>query len=92
MWRIILGIYDGDLRLTNDCKRSHRVGNAQKWLGKVGNARKCSKSVRRGSSIGHKCRNMRPEPGVAHQRYLLEGQFRTRKIDNMATFATMALA
>src|SRR5882762_3846191 len=29
---------------------------------------KHSESVRRGSSIGHKCRNMRPEPGVAHQR------------------------
>ena len=25
-------------------------------------------SVWRGSSIGHECRNMRPEPGVAHHR------------------------
>jgi len=78
MWRIIVGIYDGDPRLTNDRKRSHRVGKARKssrrvgkarkWLGKVGNTRKHSESVRRGSSIGHECRNMRPEPGVAHQR------------------------
>jgi hypothetical protein len=28
---------------------------------------KCSESVGRGSSIGHKCWNMHPEPGVAHQ-------------------------
>ena len=34
----------------------------------VREARKHSESVRRGSAIGHKCWNMRPEPGVAHQR------------------------
>jgi len=34
----------------------------------VREGRKRLESVRRGSSIGHKCRNMRPEPGVAHQR------------------------
>ena len=33
----------------------------------VREGRKCSESVRRGSSIGHECQNMRPEPGVAHQ-------------------------
>src|SRR5882762_5980815 len=79
MWRIIVGIYDGDPRLTNDRKRSHRVGKARKssrrvskarkWLGKVGNTRKHSESVQRGSSIGHECRNMRPEPGVAHHHH-----------------------
>jgi hypothetical protein len=41
MWRIIVGIYDGDPRLTNDHKSSHRVGKGRKWLGRVG--RKCSK-------------------------------------------------
>ena len=40
MWRIIVGIYDGHPRLTNDRKWSHRVGTARKWLGRVGNARK----------------------------------------------------
>ena len=69
MWRIIVGIYNGDPRLTNDRKRSHRVGKARKWLGKVGNTRKHSESVQRGSSIGHECQNMHPEPGVAHQRW-----------------------
>jgi hypothetical protein len=34
----------------------------------VREGRKHSESVRRGLSIGHECRNMRPEPGVAHQR------------------------
>src|ERR1700676_2685907 len=34
----------------------------------VREGRKHSESVRRGSSIGHECRNMRPEPGVAHHR------------------------
>jgi len=75
MWRIIVGIYNGDPRLTNDRKRSHRVSKARKWLGKVGNTRKHSESVQRGSSIGHECRNMRPEPGVAHQRYLSKSLF-----------------
>ena len=61
-----MGIYDGDPRLTNDRKSSRRVGKARKWLGKVGNTRKHLESVRRGSSIGHECQNMHPEPGVAH--------------------------
>ena len=38
MWQMIVGIYDGDLRLTNDCKSSRRVGKGQKWLGRVRNA------------------------------------------------------
>jgi hypothetical protein len=37
MWRMIVGIYNSDPRLTNDHKRSHRVGKARKWLGRVGN-------------------------------------------------------
>jgi len=36
---MIVGIYDGDPRLTNDHKSSRRVGKAWKWLGRVG---KCS--------------------------------------------------
>jgi hypothetical protein len=36
----------------------------------VREGRKCSESVRRSSSIGHKCQNMCPEPGVAHQRHI----------------------
>ena len=40
MWRMIVGIYDSDPRLTNDRKRSHRVGKARKWLEKVGNTRR----------------------------------------------------
>ena len=32
----------------------------------VREGQKCSESVWRSLSIGHKCRNMRPEPGVAH--------------------------
>ena len=34
----------------------------------VREGRKRSESVWRGSSIGHECRNMHPEPGVAHHR------------------------
>src|SRR5882762_2745164 len=34
----------------------------------VREGRKHSESVRRGSAIGRECQNMRPEPGVAHQR------------------------
>jgi len=34
----------------------------------VREGRKHSESVRRGSAIGCECRNMRPEPGVAHHR------------------------
>jgi hypothetical protein len=37
MWRIIVGIYDGDPRLTNDRKRSHRVGKARIGSVKLGN-------------------------------------------------------
>ena len=33
----------------------------------VREGQKCSESVWRGLSIGHKCQNMCPEPGVAHQ-------------------------
>jgi hypothetical protein len=40
MWQMIVGIYDSDLRLTNDRKISHRVGKGRKWLGRVRNARK----------------------------------------------------
>jgi len=40
MWRIIVRIYDGDPRLTNDGKSSWRVGKARKWLGRVGNTQK----------------------------------------------------
>jgi len=40
MWQMIVRIYDSDPRLTNDCKSVHRVGKGQKWLGRVGNARK----------------------------------------------------
>ena len=57
-----MGIYDSDPRLTNDRKSLQRVGKAQKWL----EGWKHSESVQRGSFIGHKCWNMRPEPGVAH--------------------------
>jgi hypothetical protein len=46
MWQIIVKIYDGDLRLTNDRKSSQRVGKARKWLGRVGNARKVFGEVR----------------------------------------------
>jgi len=34
----------------------------------VREGQKHSESVRRGSAIGRECQNMRPEPGVAHQR------------------------
>ena len=34
MWQIIVGIYDGDPRSTNDHKSSWRVGKAWKWLGR----------------------------------------------------------
>jgi hypothetical protein len=40
MWRMIVGIYDGDPRLTNDRKSSHWVSKGWKWLGRVGNTRK----------------------------------------------------
>ena len=41
MWQMIVGIYNSDPRLTNDCKSLHRVGKGQKWLGRVGNTQKC---------------------------------------------------
>jgi hypothetical protein len=40
MWQMIMGIYDSDPRLTNDRKRSCRVGKAWKWLGRVRNAQR----------------------------------------------------
>jgi len=40
-----VGIYDSDLRLTNDPKSLHRVGKAQKWLGRVGNTQKVFREV-----------------------------------------------
>ena len=46
MWQMIVGIYDSDLRLTNDRKRSCRVGKARKWLGKVRNAQRVFGEVR----------------------------------------------
>ena len=45
MWQIIVGIYDGDPRLTNDHKSSWRVGKARKVLGRVGNTRKVFREV-----------------------------------------------
>ena len=42
---MIVGIYDSDPRLTNDCKSSHRVGKGQKWLERVGNAWKVFREV-----------------------------------------------
>jgi hypothetical protein len=37
MWRIIVGIYDGDPRLTNDRKRSVKLAKARVGLVKLGN-------------------------------------------------------
>jgi len=40
----------------------------------VRECRKCSEGVWIGSPIHHKCRNMRPEPGVAHHREVNDSQ------------------
>jgi hypothetical protein len=50
----------------------------------VREGRKRSESVRRGLSIGHECWNMRPKPGVAHQRHItiLHGQGSRRPIQH----------
>jgi hypothetical protein len=42
---MIVEVYSSDPRLTNDCKSSHRVGKARKWLKNVENAGKFFEKV-----------------------------------------------